>query len=280
LTAVRVIEPRGAGIGQRGRELWEYRWLIAYFGRRFLRKRYQRTWLGVLWLPLRPAYDVASRVFLFGGLLGVASGDRPYFMFFVVGSSAWHLFNRTAFWATRSLEISRSVHRRVYVPRLTALIGAIVPSVTDYLLYGVITIVGTLYFWIHDGRLYITVGAPLLVAAAGLVILVLFGLAIGLFTAVPGSRARDVRFTFNYLMGIWFYVTPVIYPISSIPPSYRAAARLNPVTAPIEMVKYGLLGTAPPPTESTIVCLVTLAVLLVVGLWVFGRAETHAADYY
>lgn len=94
----------------------------------FIERRYRRTWLGWLWIPLRPGIDIASRVLLFGGFLGVASGDRPYFMFFIVGAAAWQVFMTTAQWATRALEINKAVLQRSGIPRLTATLGAIGPG--------------------------------------------------------------------------------------------------------------------------------------------------------
>ena len=277
---LRVIEPRARGPLARARELWEYRWLIGYFGRRYLEKRYSRTWLGLLWIPIRPLLDVGLRVLLFGGLLGVSSGHRPYFIFFVVGMSAWELFERTAYWATRSLELSRSILRQFFVPRLTALVGAVVPGGVDFLFYGALTAVAASYYRISRGAFYLdlTPDASWLGVLAGLLLLVLFALGIGLWTSVFVARARDIRFGFSYAMGFWFLVTPVIYPISAIPSQYRVIARANPVTGPVEMVKHGMLGTAGADTFSIAVSLMTIAAVLVSGLWFFGRSESAAVE--
>ena len=92
-----VIEPPTIGMLRQLVALWRHWRLALHFGARYVERRYARTLLGWLWVPLRPTADVAGRVLLFGGFLGVASGDRPYFMFFIVGFAAWMLFDRTAF---------------------------------------------------------------------------------------------------------------------------------------------------------------------------------------
>jgi lipopolysaccharide transport system permease protein len=107
-------------------------------------------------------------------------------------------------------------------------------------------------------------------------LLACYVVAIGLFTAPIAMRARDVRFLLAYVMGLWYFVTPVIYPTSYLPEAYRPIAELNPLTAPVELVKYGVLDTAPPTALSLGISLVTLAVLSVAGLVFFLRSERRA----
>ena len=260
-------------------EAWRSRALIPYFGRRFLERRYARTVLGWIWIPLRPALDVGARVLLFGGFLGVASGDRPYFMFFIIGMAAWVLFERTAVWALRALEVNRALLSRAYVSRLAALLAAVVPGALDFLLYLGIAAIGAGYYLLSDGTSYLFFGFRATAeVAAGLVLLVLYGLAIGLWTSVIAAEARDVRFFARYVFGFWYFLSPVIYPINTIPERYQGLAELNPITAPIELVKDGLLSTAPPTLSSLLVSLATLTVLLLGGLWFFARSQRPGVE--
>jgi lipopolysaccharide transport system permease protein len=258
---------------------WRDRALIPYFGRRFLEKRYDRTVLGWLWLPLRPSLDVFARVLLFGGFLGVASGDRPYFMFFIAGMAAWQLFERTAFWATRALEMNRTLLSRANVSRLAAVVSAVVPGTLELLLYTAIGFVGAGYYLVTDGSSYL-IFDPRMVAAVGLglVLLALSGIAVGVWTSTLAAETRDVRFFLGYALGFWYFITPVIYPISAIPERYRPIAELNPLTAPVELVKYGILRTAPPTTSSLVVSSLFLVVTIAGGLWFFARGQRAAVE--
>lgn len=258
---------------------WRNRALIPYFGRRFVERRYARTVLGWLWIPLRPAVDVGSRVLLFGGFLGVASGDRPYFMFFIVGMAAWQLFERTSFWATRALEMNRALFSRVNVSRLTAVLAAAVPGMLDFLLYAALAAIGAVFYKVSRGTSYLIFDLRAVAAVAvGVTLLMLFALGIGLWTATLAAETRDVRFFSRYVFGFWFFLTPVIYPISTIPEKYRTIAELNPITAPVELVKYGALRTAPPTLSSLLVCVAFLSVLVVGGLWFFARGQRVAVE--
>lgn len=275
---VRVIEPRRATIHAQLLESWRYRGLVGHYGRRFVGKRYARTWLGWVWLPLRPVLALAAKVFVFGGLLGVPSGHVPYLIFFIVAMGAWQLFTETTYWATRSLELNRRELRHLHVPRLVPLVAAVVPSFVEYLIYTGIGVCALLYYLVVDGTLYLRVGPQLLVAVLGLVLIMALGLGVGLWTSTFAVRARDIRFGLGYVMSFWFFLTPVIYPLDVIPAKYRLIASLNPVTAPVEMVRYGLLGIGDVTRQTFGLTVGVIVVLFVGGLWFFGKPERLSFD--
>jgi lipopolysaccharide transport system permease protein len=276
--AITLIEPRHRGTVERARELWRSRRLVAYFGKRFVQKSYLRTRLGWIWLPLRPALDVGARVLVFGGLLGAPSEGKPYLIFFLVGMAAWHMFASAIMWATRSLELNRRVLTRIYVPRLAALFSAAVPSLVGYLMYLAITVIATGYYLFTDGTFYLQIGLGTLQWPLGIALLLALALGVGLWTSIWGTQGRDTRFTIGYFTSFAFFLTPVIYPLSAVPESYRIFAELNPLTAPVELVRRGLLGAEPLPAAALAVSLGTTAVLWIAGLRHFGREEAAAVD--
>jgi lipopolysaccharide transport system permease protein len=272
---VTVFEPwKRSGLA-RLHELWRHRNYVPYFGKILVRRRYWGTWLGVFWL-FRPVLDVASRALLFGGFLQVQSGDRPYFVFLLVGTSAWVLFERTMFWATRSIQMNGSVHTRLAVPRLPTVVSASIPALLDFVLLMTLGTLTVGYYWLTRGTLYVAPIGQWPIALLGIVMLLAFGVAIGLYTAPLAVYARDIRFSLAYIFQAWYFLTPVIYPISSLPVQYRVIAELNPITAPVEFVKYGLLSTSLPSTTSVIVSVCTLLVVGTIGLRFFSGFEGRA----
>jgi lipopolysaccharide transport system permease protein len=263
-------------------EIWSHRRQLAFFGRRLIEKRYIRTWLGMLWIPLRPALDVVLRTLLFGGLLAVSSEGLPYLVFFAVGMAAWMMLESSALWATRSLEVNRGVLRRIDVPRLVPLVSAIAPALLEFGLYLAIAAIAVAYYGVADGTIYLQspFGVDGLLALAGLAILGLLGLGVGLWTSPFVAQARDIRFGFGYFAAMWLFLTPVIYPIDTIPEKYRPLAEHNPATAPVEAFKHALLGTAGPSTTSWLVSLATMAVLVAGGSWFFTSKERAVLHYH
>ena len=275
---IRVIEPRQPGAVERVREAWQHRTLVIFFARRFVQKQYLRTWLGWLWLPLRPIIDIASRVLIFGGLFGVPSEGIPYAIYLLTASSAWELFDRTAYWSTRSLELNRRFLRRLYVPRLTLLAGALAPGIVNYVMYSVVTIVAMAVTWITSGTLYLDVGPGLLLAVGGIALLLLIAISVGLWLSVYGAQARDVRFVLSYGLSFLYFLTPVLYPLNSLPQQYQTLVQLNPLTAPILLVKKGVLGVGTVPVGALAVSFGFVLVVGSLGLRFFNRSESAALD--
>jgi lipopolysaccharide transport system permease protein len=277
-STVRVLEPRRPGIGARLAELWRFRRLTWYFSRRYLRKGYGRTWLGWIWLPLKPILSVGSRVLIYGGLLKAPSEGVPYFIFFIVATSTWHLFDSTAILATRSIELNRRVLNRAYVPRLTTVAAAPTSGLVQLGLYGLMVAGVSIYYWANGESTHIVFGVALLLVPVGLMLMTLMGIAVGLWLAPFSPQARDVRWGLAYVLSFWYFLTPVIYPLSAVPEKYRKLAELNPLTGPVEMVRRGLFDVGGLTWLSVASCLVATFVLLLGGLWFFGRAESAAVD--
>ncbi len=259
-------------------ETWAYRWLVWHYGWAFIRRRYKGTWIGWPWIPLRPALEIGSAVLLFGGFLQVPTGDRPYLIYYGVGFAAWVLFERTARFSMRSLQMNRRVYDRVYAPRLAAIVSAIAIGILDGGLYFSIGLIAAVYYrWSH-GTTYLFVDAHAWMIAVGLALLMAYGVLLGMLVAPIVVHARDFLFFFRYLIGAFYLFTPIIYPLSLLPDKYKSIATYNPLSAPVEMVKYGLLQTEEPHWQSLASSVGTLGVLFIVLLFVFGRSARHAAE--
>jgi lipopolysaccharide transport system permease protein len=277
---LRIIEPPAPGIRRTLGAYWHYRAAFPFFVRRFLRKRYGRTFLGMIWLFLPVLMPLFMGAIVFGGILGVSIPGVPYFLFFVVASAAWHLFSQTAYFATRSLEISRSELRRVYVPRLIPLTASMTLPVFTFLIYVGITVIAVAYYAWADGETYLSIGPTTLLVPVALTALVVLGQACGLWFSPLAARARDVRRLAGYVLGMWYFLTPVIYPIEEIPEGWQFLASLNPVTAPIELVKTGILGVGDVTTTGVISYFAALAVVGLGGLMVFLPKERRDVVHY
>jgi lipopolysaccharide transport system permease protein len=268
-----VIEPRRAGLFRAWREVWRYRAVTGVLGRRFLRKRFARTWLGLLWVPLRPVITLATKILVYGGLIGISAGHTPYPLFFVVASSSWSLFSETAWWSARSLELNRGLVRQMYLPRLTVVASALIPSLVEFAVMVGIVAAGTLYYFVRAGQIYFHFGVKTLLVPAGLICMLALGLGVGLFAAGAGARARDLRFSLSYLLNFAYFVTPVIYPISAIPPHWRPLAELNPLTGAAEMVRDGMFDTNSLSGPAAAVTVCALVGVWVLALWLLDRRE-------
>jgi lipopolysaccharide transport system permease protein len=256
---------------------WAYRHAIPFFGMRVVDKRFRGTWLGWLWIPLRPALQMFSKAFVFGGLLGVGSGDRPYLIFLMVGQASWDFFDRMVYWGFRGIRTNRRILDRAPIPWAVAVTSTVVPATLDALPFVVIGALVSLYYKLAQGSFYITL-SPLSVVrlVGGLALLAAWGIALSLVVSPLIIMVRDIRFVIRYVISFLYFLTPVLYAISSLPAEYRVLATYNPISAPIEMIKDNLLETGPPATASVVVSLAALIVVFPLGLLVCSFAERRA----
>jgi lipopolysaccharide transport system permease protein len=271
-----VISPWRAGVWPRFLELWHQRSVIPWMGKEFILKRYRRTYLGALWIPLRPGMDILTQTFIFGGLLQVGSGDRPYFIFIAFGRAGWIIFDRALHWSTRSVRLANAVVRGVHVPRSLVSAATIFPTMMDFLLYSLIAIVGVFYYLIFRGHWYLAPPQQQVIGIFGLMLMTLFGIAVGLFIAPIAANTKEIRFVITYFVQFLYFMTPIVKPLSNLHGIYYTIGLWNPLTAPIELVNYGFLGTNDLYPESLLSSAVGLVVLTIGGLVFSTRFERAA----
>jgi ABC-type polysaccharide/polyol phosphate export permease len=271
---VTVHEPRPHSL--RLRPLRTHLHLALHFGSNYLRKYYLDTYLGLLWIPLLPVLDILVRTLVFGGFLSVPSGNRPYLVFLLVGSIGWYFFDRATLWSYRSLQVNRRYFHTVPAPWLPAITGAAIPGAVQAGLYGLIALVVSIYYKLTDGSFYVGVGMHTGYAALGLGLLLLYSWTFGLLLAPVVRVIRDTRLVLRYFFAFLYMVTPILYTVQTIPPGYRSIALYNPLTAPVEFVRHGLLEMGMPDVRSIVTSVVVIVMVLPLAALLFARAE-HAA---
>jgi lipopolysaccharide transport system permease protein len=273
-----IIEPTRLGFMARVEEIWRYRRILWFFASQRVKDRYEGMTLGPFWLLARPLMPILVGTLVFGGLLQVPSDNVPYFLFFLTGTSCWRIFERSMLWVTRSLEQGRGLIKKVYFPRLIAPIASVAPALTEFLVLVTLLVLATLFYWFKDGVFYLRVGPRMLAALLAVVLTVFFSISVGLFTSVMQVRHRDTRYSMRYVNQFWSYATPVIYPMSQVPPKYHFLMYLNPMAPIVEMYKWGMLGIGEFPAKPLASGLVIMAAVFTSGLIFFNRSEAASVD--
>ena len=277
---LRAIEPLPPTLRQYFAQVWHRRAAFLYFVQRYLRKRTGRTFFGYLWLFLPYVLPLFIGALVFGGILGVAVPGVPYFLYFCVTLGVWLVFSQTAYFGTRSLEITRSEIRRLYVPRLIPLTAAMTLPMTALLVFMVLT-AGTVGFYVLErGEFYLALRPATLLVVPAIAMLIVLAWACALWFSTLAPRARDVRRMAQYVLGFWYFLTPVMYPIDEIPSDYQFLASLNPATAPIEMFKSGLLDIGDVTSLGIAAYFGMLVVVGIGGLRIFVPKERRDIAFY
>ena len=273
-----VIEPRAQKLWAQLREIWVYRRLFKFFGKRIIERRYRGTLLGGVWL-FRPLFPLLVRALIFGGVLGVdAPGSVPYFLFVLVGSSVWDLFASSLMWSMRSLQVNRGSMGRMYFPHVIVPFASTALAFLNFLiLMGVAAwVLG--YYYVTKGQWFLAGPEHLVFALIAIVLAVGMGVAVGLFAAPFAAEYRDLRYGLTYLLELWALVTPILYPLSKISAQYHWIVFLNPLAGVVQAFKWGVLGVEEMNGTALVIDGVLVTIVLSVALWYFNRVEAQAMD--
>lgn len=266
-----LITPPNRWIPLQLAELWDYRELLYFLVWRDIKVRYKQTALGAAWAVMQPLFMMLVFSLFFGRLAKVPSDGIPYPVFTFCALIPWQLFANALTESSNSLIGNQNLITKVYFARLVIPIAAVLSGLVDFLIAFAILIGMMLFYGIVPGVAILALPGFILLA-------VLTALAVGLWLSALNVQYRDVRYTMNFLVQFWLFATPVAYPSSIVPESWRALYGLNPMAGVVEGFRWALLGKSAPPSAMLFVSLAVVLVLLIGGLYYFRRMEQEFAD--
>jgi lipopolysaccharide transport system permease protein len=248
-----------------------YHELLFAWTLRTIRARYQQSLLGGLWAILQPASTVAVLTIIFTYIIPLDTANVPYPVFSYVAMVPWVFFSSSLTDMVESLVVNMNLISKIYFPREILVVAALLARMLDFIIaFGILFIL----MFIYRVPLQLT-GWPLL----PLVFLMQLALALGLGFAGSALNvfSRDIKHVVTLGLQLWFYATPIIYPISLVPEKFKTLYFLNPMAAAIQVYRSVLLfGEAP---DVNLFWPLTVAIVVfVVGYLFFKRAEPIFAD--
>jgi lipopolysaccharide transport system permease protein len=253
------------------REIWQYRQLLWFLVWRDLKVRYAQTALGVTWAVLQPVILMLTLSIFLGRLIGVPSDGVPYPLFVLAGLIPWNVFAVSLQGASNSLANSAQLVSKVYFPRLLLPLAAIGAPLVEFGVALLLLLTATIVF-VH------VPGLTLLWLPLGILIATIASLGVGIWLAALNVRYRDVRYTVPLLLQVWLWSSPVAYPTSIIPNEWQLLWYLNPMTGAIDSFRWAVLGTGQPSALGVALSSGVAALLLLIGVIYFFRAERAFAD--
>ena len=252
------------------KDLWSYRELLYFLAWRDLKVRYKQTVLGVAWAILQPLLMMIIFSVLFGRIAGLPSDGIPYPVFAYAGLLAWTFFSTAITNSGNSLVGSANLITKVYFPRVTIPCAAVCASVVDLVMAFVLLVPLMFYYRVALGW-HILLMLPLTL------LLMLFALGVGMWMSALNVKYRDIRFALPFLTQIWFFLSPVIYPLSRLPPKGRLVMTFNPMAGIVEGFRSALFQLPFDWWGITVSTVMTFA-LLVYATFSFQRMEREFAD--
>jgi lipopolysaccharide transport system permease protein len=274
-----VIQPtRGLHFGS-WREIREYRdllWLLVW---RDIVSRYKQTVLGPLWFVVQPVLTTIVFMVIFARVARIPTNGAPSSLFYMCGLVPWSYFALSFQSVSSSLVNNANMFGKVYFPRLLVPLSAVLSN-----LVALVIQLGTFFVFYFAEKLWsaragsfgVTASVwlfPLVVMQVGAL-----SLGVGLWVAALTAKFRDFSILAGFLLQLWMYVTPVVFPLSMVHPRWFWIAKLNPMTFPLESTRQMLLGVGSPSVRLFAASVILNLLILAGGLLVFRRVEKNFVD--
>jgi lipopolysaccharide transport system permease protein len=252
-------------------EIWAYRELVHFLVWRDLKVRYAQILSGVGWAIAQPFLTMIVCSIFFGALVNVPSDGIPYPAFSYAALVPWMFFANGLSRSANSLVGSAHLITKVYFPRLTIPIAAVLVGLPDFV-FAFLTLAGMLvYFGAAPSLAYMWLPVLLLLACVT-------ALGAGLWLAAASVKYRDVRHLVPFLTQLWFFATPIAYPSSLLDEPWRTLYGLNPMVGVVEGFRWALLGSQAAPWAAVAVSALMATAILVGGAYHFRQMERNFAD--
>ena len=252
------------------RELWAYRELLSVLTMRDIKVRYKQTVLGAGWAIIRPFLTMVIFSVVFGQLAKMPSDGYPYPVFVYAALLPWTFFAAAISTSGQSLIGSSGLVSKVYFPRLIIPLSSVGAGLIDLLISTGILLL--LMLWYGVGWTWNLLAVPLLLAAV-----VFAALGVGTLLSALTVSYRDFTHLTPFLVQIWMYVTPVIFPVTLVPERWQWLLYLNPMTGLVEGFRSAFLGKPFDLAGLGISCAIIIAVLFA-GVMYFEKVERRFAD--
>ena len=252
-------------------EFWAYRELLYFMVWRDLKVRYKQTLLGVAWAVIQPLVSTLIFFLFFGKMAKMPSDGVPYPVFAYLGMAVWTYFAGAVAYASNSLVNNSQLLTKVWFPRLIIPTAGVLSLLPDFLIASVVGVVIMLAYGQPLPWTFLL--WPLLVP-----VMVVLALGASLILATLNVRFRDVKYAIPFLLQMWMFLTPIIYPVTIVPERWRGLLLLNPMAGVVDAFRATALAGRPFAWAALGAALGLGLVVLVIGLGYFTKAEREFAD--
>lgn len=278
-----VIKPRNKLFEVNLKEIWDYRDLLTLFVKRTITVQYKQTILGPLWWVIQPALTVIMYMVVFGGIAGIPTDGIPQPLFYLGGVAMWQYFSDCLSKASNTFVSNAGIFGKVYFPRMIMPLSSIISNLVRFGIQLGLFVAFYLYYVIIGQapcpNWYLLLFPLLVIMMAGL------ALGFGIIISSMTTKYRDLQILFSFVVQLWMYATPIVYPLSEVVGKKKLGIDLatvmclNPVTPIIETFKHGALGAGQfIGWEWLAYSFGFMLVVLAIGILIFNRVQKSFMD--
>lgn len=264
------INSEEAGVQLNLGEIWDYRELLYFLTLRDLKVRYKQTLMGIAWVWIQPLLTMIILTLVFSRFVRMDTGGIPYPLFALSGLLLWLFFANAVTNSTLSLINNANLITKVYFPRMFIPAASVAAGLVDLAIASLLLIALTIYYGVN--LTWNALALPFFV-----VLMALLALAVGLFSSALTVKYRDLRHALPFVIQLWMFASPVIYPAAIVPTEWRLLVLLNPVAGILEGFRAALLGGSFDRLHIVLAGVTTIGLLLT-SIYAFRKAEDSFAD--
>ena len=271
-----VIKPVHGWFNINFKEIVQYWGLILLFVRRDFVVFYKQTILGPLWYIIQPLFNTLVFTLIFGKVAKIPTDGIPPFIFYFSGTVVWGYFSLCLNQTGKTFVANAQLFGKVYFPRITVPISFAITAVFQFIIQFMIFLGFFLYFW-QSGT---DIKPNIYVLTLPLIVLHMAVLSVGMGLIISAATAkyRDLNFAMGFLVQLWMYLTPVVYPLSEVPDKYKIFILINPMTAVVESFRGVFLGVSSLTLQELLLSIILTILFFIVGIIVFSRVEKTFMD--
>ena len=253
------------------KEIFLFKDLLYFLTWKEIKVRYRQTIMGMSWAVLQPFFTMVVFSIFFGKLAKMPSDGIPYPLFCYSAMLPWLLFANGVTKSANSLVGNAQLLKKVYLPRIFLPLSTIVSGLIDFILAFII-LIGMMFYYGMTPTVNI-IWLPFFILFA-----VCASFGVGIVLSALNVQFRDVRFLVPFMVQLWMFLTPVVYPTSLLAERWQLLYSLNPMVGVVDGFRWALLGVGSRPGSSIIISLLVVLVLLIGGVFYFRRMEKIFAD--
>ncbi|MBI4645670.1 MAG: ABC transporter permease [Bacteroidia bacterium] len=271
-----IIKPQKGIFDLRLYEIWRYRDLLMILVRRDFVSIYKQTILGPLWYFIQPLLTTLMMYVVFTKIAGISTDGLQPILFYMIGNIAWAYFASCLTKTSNTFIANAGVFGKVYFPRLVVPLSNTISSLFAFFTQLILFFALVIYYVWQGFEINMNIG--LLVIPYFIILMALLGLGMGIIISSLTTKYRDLAFLLTFGVQLFMYITPVIYPISSIGRNLQKIIMLNPMTSIIEGFRYAFLGTGMFEFSQILYSTIFTIFVLFIGILIFNKVEQNFMD--
>jgi lipopolysaccharide transport system permease protein len=271
-----VIKPVHGWLNINIKEIIRYWDLIMLFVRRDFIIFYKQSILGPLWYIIQPLFNTLVFTLIFGKVAKIPTDGVPPFIFYLSGTVVWAYFASCLNQTGTTFVANAGVFGKVYFPRVTVPISIAITTVYQFIIQFMIFLGFFIYFW-YVGT---DIKPSIYVFTLPLILLhmAILSVGMGLIISATTAKYRDLTFAMGFMVPLWMYLTPVVYPLSEVPDKFKIFILINSMTAVVESFRGAFLGASSLTPQDLLLSIILTILFFIGGIIVFSRVEKTFMD--